>query len=520
MYSHAGTPKDADSQKEITHFFRGSSLVALGMVIKIFLSFATEITAAHILQPERYGLITWGLFIVNIVCMLTTFGLNTAMRRFIPIYHAKSDGGSLHGIIRIGGILSLSGGMLGSLLLIIGANWLAGSVLGDKREQLVLLTFVLAVPFWNLQKVLLAIFGGFERPFYKVIIEDILTSAGFLAVVITAWVLDFKEIGIARGYVLVFCISAFVSLFFVRTKTPLKEIRKLRPSYHLPTLLKFSLPLTLTEPLGKSTGLIDVLIVGAITTSYHVGVFRVASDLASSMALVLMCLGYMYLPIISRFISQNDTESWHEMNVRTTRWSMLLTFPLFATFFFFPEDIIHLFYGPQYLEASPVLRILAIGYFGHAMVGFTGINLAAAGMTGILMSTSIMSFIINLSGNYILIPLFGIKGAAFASLTSLWMVNAIYLIVMKKKMNLQPFNKMYLQSFAILFLLATICSMLVKTLKLVIGTTAPSAAFVGFFWLLCIGGSCFFLKKGYFIDQIDMELLRSTLKKISPALKS
>lgn len=507
--------QSANDHSNYVSFLRGSGIVMIGMCSKILLVFAAEVIAARILLPERYGLITWGLFVINIISMMTGLGLNTALRRFLPIYQSQGDQASVRGTILMSGMFSVIGGILGGLLLFVGAGWLAGTVMGDSRETMILLTFVFAVPLWNMQKIMLAVFSGFKRPIYKVLVEDIFVPAGFLIVVISAWAMEWKEVPIARGYVLVYLISAVLSIIFMRIKTPYRETLHVAPQYHTKEILKFSWPLIFTEPLGKITGLIDVLIIGILTTTYTVGVYRTASDMAVIMSMILMVFGFMYLPMVSEFVVKKDYSQWQDMNARVARWSMLITFPIFATFFFFSEEVINLVYGYQYSDAAPVLRILAVAYFGHAMVGFTGLNLAAAGMTGVQLAVHIASLAINIGGNCFLIPRYGVQGAAVATLVSLLVKNGVLLILTRWHLGFHPFTRLYLQSLGILLLFAFgcsfiigLCSFLTNTIMLII------------FDLLCFGFLSLLLCKGYLIEKTDMDIIRSFFKSSTHKLQN
>jgi O-antigen/teichoic acid export membrane protein len=337
--------------RKLGAFLRGSAIVLAGTMGRMLILFITEVIAARLLLPEKYGLITWGLFVVNLLSLVTGLGLNTAIRRYVALYEEERDHQSSVGVIRVSIFLSSIGGLVGGVLLFIGAAWVARHIMGDEREIPILVTLALALPLWNLQKAILAVFSGFKLPSNKVLIEDLLMPIGFLVVVVLAWTMDWKEIPIARGYVAVYLLSVVIGAVLVRTKTPYSKIRWEIPNYRTGKILAFSWPLIFTEPLGKLTGLVDIIIIGSLSTAYDVGTYRVASDLAATMSLVLMSFGFLYLPVISGFVATGDKVSWQDLNARVARWSMLLTFPVFATLFCFPREIINIVYGSVYSEA-------------------------------------------------------------------------------------------------------------------------------------------------------------------------
>jgi len=64
--------------------------------------------------------------------------------------------------------------------------------------------------------------------------------------------------------------------------------------------------------------------------------------------------------------------------------------------------------------------------------------------------TNILLVIFTIISNYILIPKYGINGAAMATALSVFLFNLIYLILIKVKMGLQPFSLKTLYTVLIL----------------------------------------------------------------------
>lgn len=511
---HDNTNPAEKSLLSLESFLRGSGFVVLGMGAKICLVFVAELLAARILLPERYGLITWALFLVNILCMFTGLGLSTAARRFIPIFHSRGETGAVRGTVILSGAIGFVGGVVGGLSLFFGSEWLAETVLGDPREKAVLMAFVFALPLWNVLKSMLAVMGGFSLPRYKVLIEDLLVPFGFLLVILLAWWAGWQETQIAYGYVLVYFVGAGLSVLVVWKKTPYRQVEHSAPDYRTRELLRFSWPLIFTEPVGKCTGIIDVLILGMLSTPYSVGLYRTVSDMAVMISLVLLCFGFMYFPMAAKLAEGREFHQWNDVNARVARWSMLLSFPLFSTLFFFPNEVILFLYGQEYVAGAPILRILAVAYFGHTMVGFTAVNLIAAGMTRIQFLIHLTAFALNILGNILLIPSYGVKGAAYASLLSLWSLNIASILVMKWKLNLQPFTRLYVFGMLSLLLSAYGGSLLLHAFDPIYGLFS-----IIVFLLYCFMLMMLFSWSGFLIDETDRVLIRSVSKRLVESLR-
>ena len=118
----------------------------------------------------------------------------------------------------------------------------------------------------------------------------------------------------------------------------------------------------------------------------------------------------------------------------------LNNFPIFAVLFFLADDVLQILYGSAYAGAAPVLTILAANYFLHAALGFTGSNLVVAGNTRWQLVAHLSALVVKIGAAIVLIPPYGMTGAAFATLAGTCLTNGINLVVAGFKYGLHPFT--------------------------------------------------------------------------------
>lgn len=99
--------------------------------------------------------------------------------------------------------------------------------------------------------------------------------------------------------------------------------------------------------------------------------------------------------------------------------------------FFLSPTIINLIGGPDFAPAVGVLQILALalifGYLNH----LTGYTMIALGAQKQLLYLSLLALVVNLAGNWLFIPRFGIMGAAWVTVAtegSILLTTGIFLI--------------------------------------------------------------------------------------------
>jgi O-antigen/teichoic acid export membrane protein len=117
-------------------------------------------------------------------------------------------------------------------------------------------------------------------------------------------------------------------------------------------------------------------------------------------------------------LMSGKTENKRKLFWQTTGLMLLGALIVAPTIYFLAPWIISVLAGSIYLASVEVLRILLVAmvfaYLGH-LVGFT---LIAKGKQKIILFIGIISMIVNIGGNLLFIPKFGIVGAAWVTVAT------------------------------------------------------------------------------------------------------
>ena len=77
---------------------RGSSLLLVGNVLSLAITFLPHLALVRYLTPEAFGHLAYALSLVA-VGKTYALGFNEAMSRFVPIYHARREPSKVLGSI-------------------------------------------------------------------------------------------------------------------------------------------------------------------------------------------------------------------------------------------------------------------------------------------------------------------------------------------------------------------------------------------------------------------------------------
>ena len=145
--------------------------------------------------------------------------------------------------------------------------------------------------------------------------------------------------------------------------------------------------------------------------------------------------------MISQFHSEKNILKMNQTYKMVSRWLLVFSIPISIMFILFPENILSLF-GKEYISSSNVLIILTIATLLQAIFGAASPTLGMSGFTRLILINTCIAFILNLGLNYTLIPLYGINGAAYATLITLTIIGCIRVAQVRifLKMNLFSFK--------------------------------------------------------------------------------
>ena len=121
---------------------------------------------------------------------------------------------------------------------------------------------------------------------------------------------------------------------------------------------------------------------------------------------------------MSQLHGKGDFREMSRLYKLVSRWLLTFSIPISLVFILYPVKVMLLF-GPDYMDSASVLVLLTIATFVQTAFGAAGPVLSMSGYTRLVLWNSLGVFILNLVLNIILIPKFGIMGAAWATLISM-----------------------------------------------------------------------------------------------------
>lgn len=264
----------------------------------------------------------------------------------------------------------------------------------------------------------------------------------------------------------------------------------------LKKVLIFSLPLLIGGIFSTLVDVADRFILDRFLDVKSVGIYSFSYRIAMLMNVFVISFGTAWTPYFLR-IYKNDNALTSELFGKNFTKLLAVSLLIFLAVSLLIGDLFHfklsgapLFNG-QYEPGIIIIPFVLAGYAFRGLIGFYSVYPYVSGKSYHFLISDSLAFIVNIILNFIMIPMWGILGAAIATMLS-FAVGLLYLFVVSRGIKILYQKKELLQiiaSAAIIFCTAQIVNSLLLDIVLIIaftiviqrvlkiGTTAKAKAF-------------------------------------------
>jgi len=158
-------------------------------------------------------------------------------------------------------------------------------------------------------------------------------------------------------------------------------------------------------------------------------IYTMAIGLCSIIPLFVSPIASIFLPVISEAWGRKDGKEIEHCSATFLRWTALSTTPVILVFLLIPSEILTLLYGVSYAGGATSLALYATGLFISLFAAPIAYVYSAMRRLDILIKIAFAGMLINVALNWLLIPVYGIDGAAFGSAASLAATTIMFLSI-------------------------------------------------------------------------------------------
>jgi O-antigen/teichoic acid export membrane protein len=423
---------------------KGGGIVFAGKMFAWGTRFAIAIVLTNLLGAQQYGLYELALTAATIAASFAVLGLDSAVVRWISIYLHRDDRPGLLGVLVVGlglpGLVSLAI----ALALLLFADAIANDILNQPAAAPLLPIVAFLVPFMVLNRQLGAALQGLKRIELAVLAEQFSQPPIRFALLMTFLVV--AGLGAAEAAAASTlaggAATAMLSYYLVRAARLRRRLGPVRREVR--ELMVFSLPIwfsNIVTTVGKN---LQVLLLSALDTLRNVGIFAIAVHVNLLASLFHTAVVQSSLAIFAELNDRGDRAGLGHMYQTTSKWTFSLNLPLFIVIVLFPGALLSMF-GADFVEGAPALVILGLEALTNSATGTSGSLLDMTGHTRVKVVNSTVAVAASIVLNLLLIPPFGLQGAALAALGATLAVNLLRIGQVWYLLRLLPYDRSFLK---------------------------------------------------------------------------
>lgn len=361
------------------------------------------------LTPADYGIISIASVLLSLLSIIFFLGMRDALNRYYFQYRNTDEYHEYIGSIVLF-VISLSL-ILTILLTLFGAGVFTVALPNIPFYPYVVV--ILWTAFFSIpMNVTYGLLQVQERSFTYGLLSVIqfITNAALIVYFIA--VLREGALGSLKGQLICSVSFAVVGLLFLRTSM----VFRFNP-HKVWESLTYGLALLPHELSGWTSSLLNRLILNNYTTLAAVGLYSLGYQIGSIMSIVASSINFAWVP----FFMSTATEQGEDAN---PRFAALTVYYMSALLFvglaisLYAIDILRIMTTPDYYGAAAIVPIIVGTYIFDGLYYQWVVKIFYAKKTGYLSIVTFTAAVLNVVLNFILIPVIGMFGAAFAMLIS------------------------------------------------------------------------------------------------------
>ncbi len=440
---------------------------AIGAINTLFLY-------TRFLTDEYYGLVGVILSSSAILMPLMAFGVpNTLVKYYSNINDSKSSDGFLTLMVIL------------PLLIIIplaGVSYFANEAIGNflARKNVIVKDYVWYIFLIGLAMAYFEIFYAWSKVQMKSVVGNFMKEVFVRVGVSLLLILLFME------FISVdFFLKALVGLYLFRTilmKLYAYSLRRPKLRFNWPKNTNSMVNYSILIILGGSTAVIlleiDRFMINQFIPIQNVAYYTVAIFIATVIAVPARAMHQITYPMTAEILNRNDMVELKRLYQKSSLTLFIVSGLIFILILLNLNDLYSML--PEAYRGGYII-VLLIGFakLFDALIGNNNAILFNSDYYRALLFMGVLLAIFTILFNWLLIPVYGLNGAAFATFMAICIYNIIKLIYVKRKFNIMPFTSETTKIAGLLVLIVVIFYFVEFTFDPIINIVLKSVLITG-----------------------------------------
>jgi O-antigen/teichoic acid export membrane protein len=408
---------------------------ALGIVHR-GLGLITAVLLARILGAEGYGYYAFALGVAGILAVPAQLGLPQLITRELAANHALERWSLMVGLRRRATVVAAISILVAIAL---GGILLANSGRIPAIDPMTFALALLLLPLMITMEIMSSLLRGLRRVVHAMwpgaAFKPLAVLALIAAVVVAGRSLSPPD---AMAFNIVASVAAIGFLWVLLARYWPSETGGVDAEYRTRVWLRTRLPFTFLSAANVITQKTDIVMLGWLTTPSDVGVYHIVVQGAMLVSFGFTAMNAVLAPNIARLYVQRDMARLQRLLSISSLIILAIAVCVLGGLVIFGEFLIEAIFGAEFRHGYTALLILGTGQLINASVGSVGTFLSMTGHENDTLRAIAVAAVANVILNGLLIPLYGLAGAAIATMSATILWNAMMALSVHKRLGLVP----------------------------------------------------------------------------------
>ena len=408
--------------------------------IRVFasgLGFLFQIMLGRILGIDNYGMYTIFVTYINFMCLFTVLGLDNSLIRAVARIKVDYKKDLLKKTI----LNSIIYFVIFLMLSILCKN-LIKQLVGVIDIKFYLLLYITLFV-----KTMASIMDGYYQGEKRIVIDIVISSLLLNLLKIVLFILIYMVYNDVYSAIISYLFSEFLCLIFriyiyIKEKKSDEKNNVKYKEYSLEKykeFLRYSFSLSLIAGTSILVQSIDKLMLNSMMGKYSVGLYRTAENYVNLISMFASTF-IVFWPVMSELYYEKKIKLLNEIFGYICKILSFMSIPVILVVIIYSKELFLLF-GKEYVNGNSILVVLLIGIIVDTLAGPVGALLNMTNYAKYNLIDMVGLTILNIILNFILIPRFGVIGAAIATSLSNIIINFINIIQNKILLDVFPYDK-------------------------------------------------------------------------------
>ncbi|MGO2779506.1 flippase [Glutamicibacter arilaitensis] len=414
----SATSKSKNPHQQLGGVAKSGIISLTGSMTSAIMGFGLILVLGRLLGESQAGIVLQSIAVFSIALAVARLGMDTTGVWLLPRLKLSEPALIRPAVFRLL-VPTAALGMLGGLVLWFGAPLLASEQGGAAELVSSVRAMAWALPAGAVMMVALQITRGLGNinPFALIGNVFVPTLRPLFAVLVVA--VGGTAVAVSISWAIPLLLGAIAALWVAGRRVKKASLLTADPQIQDPSAGKpighriwgFAMPRWYASILEQSITWFDVVVVGFIAGASAAGVYGAASRFVTAGLIISTAMRIVVSPRFSSLLAQGKRTEVQHLYTTTITWVVLFGTPIFVVFGFFPQTILG-WLGDGFETGAGVLLMLSAATVGCMMFGNADSLLMMSGRSGLLALNKSIVLALNIVGNLVLIPIWGIEGAA------------------------------------------------------------------------------------------------------------